>query len=1649
MDKDGNLVESPYPDAFCYFPTKEHTALKFIVHAPFLLTESRENIKADQKHNHEMIDTLANLTVSSILHLRDIGLESGKQIINDDVYLNIFPLKSSVFTKIGDRDKISFMPFYKAVHNMVVHETIVPCTYGGDYVLAEDACWARTPAISDTFNDDHIQSMTGYKDTRWIFQSQNNWNSAQQNKKDFYYYMDSVFDDIGFGIKYKYRYGFDHTIDDAFLLRSKNLPDFIRTDNIKWMLELYKYAAVNVANKKMAKTASIFLDSEGRACPLFDENGDPVLYLPSEIKTLRTIHPELLKYEDSRKLVIELGISEPSKIDQIRDGILKKYEDGTYGAEEDFNKIFRVYNALETSDQDYLVDIIKNSSFRIKAKSADGKGHGFEAPGNLYFRSREMENYFRTNGDCLFVDECLLEGKEKEKTIFLERLGLFRSPNTYERRITEVQAYKIRNDWTSRRDYKWVEQYLEGAEDCIKEIIQNDDKFRSILLWNILRSFVKETSCPTLSKYLYGEYLYRTRGEFVVDSTFESTCLKALKTKAWLFDRTGKRIAPSAATLDAVAEEYNFASPESKVLIKSLQIKDAKFNATENRLMGIGSYAEELGLSEEEAKAALWKYKEDLSRTTVEDNNKQKAGKDPDTSIIEWLQEKSSEETSQATIITPVAESEASDVYGEIEAKRTAISQNSDKTDAATNVDEEPVMEQDDFIMPTVETKKKIEKKEQELAEEIEKIRYEQNLTDRIANSKRYTYQWLMALLEKERLLTVGGEETDKKKLRAKFASVEKEENTERTIILKNPIGKVPQNIEELADVPMEFLMENGDTRKIVAEAFNIHSYSIRAKLKNAESISGINLADVREITIEFKQASFLLDELIERFKEFKYAGSFSFQQKITDNIDFIFGPPGTGKTTHLVRDIIIPKMEKGSKEKVLFITPTNKSADVVINKVMQEYGKDESYEEWLIRFGLTQDEKIDQMPIFKDKHVDFDDYEKCTLVTTIHRFWYDFCIGNDGTGTNLRDVEWDYIIIDEASMVPLAFALYPLFAASPKKFIIAGDPFQIQPVIMAEEWKNENIYTMVHLNEFKENPDTIPHRYNVELLTTQYRSIPSIGSVFSRLTYRNILKHYRKSEDRRDINFGGLSFSSLNLIRYPASRYESIYASKYLNRTSSYNVYSALLTYEFASFLNDRIAEYNEEKVSIGIISPYRAQADIIEKLCRNIKKDDKVDIQIGTIHGFQGDECDIIICVFNTPPGALTSEHMLVSNQNIINVAISRARDYLFVLTPDDDTYGFENLKIINNLIKIMKSSSGSSEVQSHAIENILFSSPSYLEDNTFSTSHQNVNVYELPERKYEIRGEEHAVDIQVHVLKDLDIYPKQEPLPSDAEINAIFEPVVASEVQVPKTDTAEENRAESSAIESRVDAEPVVDIPETIEPSVASEESDDGTELNDEKKKRIHDLIASSDGMKVKEMLKILPYNKRAVNSYLYSRNGIEYSVSEEFVWTIKGKKPEKKNSVPSVPAIKPRAAALPKEETNKPTESKKDEKPYYSNFSQQLYLVDAANKVFKDQRKFMIIENYNGGFKVRMNNSDLFELQNVPSGGYARITAKGKRLGNVSFKKEFEYSYSKTTKDFGFNVAYEDLLDVLISFSKFDKTKSVDDEEIIKRLRANIN
>ncbi|MFK7933613.1 MAG: AAA domain-containing protein [Saprospiraceae bacterium] len=165
--------------------------------------------------------------------------------------------------------------------------------------------------------------------------------------------------------------------------------------------------------------------------------------------------------------------------------------------------------------------------------------------------------------------------------------------------------------------------------------------------------------------------------------------------------------------------------------------------------------------------------------------------------------------------------------------------------------------------------------------------------------------------------------------------------------------------------------------------------------------------------------------------------------------------------------------------------------------------------------------------------------------------------------------------------------------------------------------------------------------------------------------------------------------------------------------------------------------------------ICPYKAQAMLVDKViaAQHIFKP-KVKISCGTIHSFQGDECDIIINLYNPPLNISKSPQMFLNRKNILNVAVSRAKDYLFLLIPDEQTERVENLYQINRLLHIMRYylAGVTKTWHSYDLEEQIFGQLDYIEKNTFATTHQSINVYTEPEKQFEIRTEEQAVDVQI---------------------------------------------------------------------------------------------------------------------------------------------------------------------------------------------------------------------------------------------------------------------------------------------------------------
>ncbi len=1130
----------------------------------------------------------------------------------------------------------------------------------------------------------------------------------------------------------------------------------------------------------MIKKMPVFLNQDRKATAALDANEHLILFFPDNVSGYSVVHPDILADKDVRKFLSDkIKITTPSLKDQIYMKILPLYNcKGKIDNDNHFKKFFNYYchKCMNCEDEEFIT-LIKDCEFLTYYGNDDPQPYRDKAS-SLYLPTPELIAYFEVKPDIHFIalDKYMdLVGPSKEKQLlsFLSELGIKKEIEIKTIHISRSEA--VNNNLPTpnyTRYITWEERVIVGCKENVHFIVSNRDREKSILLWQCLLSVIRteRSRGRSLSNVLNGtcNYFYR----WPQQEPFLSSDAICLKQEKWLVDLHGDFVSSHSITREQLLTDYDTNSPEAQELLTFLGIPDAEdeedqedddsnLTPSQRQKMAFADCFMDRGIDVTNLDEADWeklittchgiirqKEARQQSHTLNTTGGKSYTPQADDIELAEdsFLDDFDdfgdlAENTGNESETCRIYNKTTSDVIRDIvrRAKEYPSAELSDEDEPEDDVD------QDELMPSPVDYDRQIEKAKKNSAEGIRRIANYKRLQELALGLPKYSFGWFKALLEMESLSS-GEANSRNKEVSISFAKVEREPDTTRTLILKHPNRYIPQFMEDLADIPL--VLHLGDAEKRVAvEVASIQSYSLRVKLRSGADIEGIDLAAVNAATIDAKSPAFLLKELRKQFSALEYDDTFDMQEKLCENIEFVFGPPGTGKTTHLAKNVLLPLMKEQQSYKVLVLTPTNKAADVLVRRIMEVSGDDHSYDEWLVRFGATGDEVIEQSPIFRDKTFDIRTISKCVTITTIARFPYDFFMPQ-GARIYLNEINWDFIVIDEASMIPLANIVYPLYKKTPKKFIIAGDPFQIEPITSVDLWKNENIYTLVKLDSFVK-PSTIPHQYKVELLTTQYRSIPEVGGVFSNFAYGGILNHHRESASQRALNIGnGLNIKALNIIKYPVSKYESIYRAKRLQHSSCYQIYSALFTYEYICFISKAIAEANPGSLfKIGIIAPYRAQADLIDKLLSSENLPKEVDVQVGTIHGFQGDECDIIFAVFNTPPTISTKKDMFLNKSNIINVSISRARDYLFIIMPNDETDNIENLRLVKNVEGLIKDTHSWTEALTPDLETLMFRVNNYLENNAFSTSHQSVNVYGLPEKCYEIRTEDNAVDIQIH--------------------------------------------------------------------------------------------------------------------------------------------------------------------------------------------------------------------------------------------------------------------------------------------------------------
>ena len=1342
-DKNNNLITNETQNVFCFFPTKENFQTCYICHAPFLLTDNRQNLKPGEETNVFLIKSLAELAANAVLHLRDFGKKNKSFIINENI-LDILPtfIPSSYYP--CKYKHIWEEPIQKAFDDILEDECIY-LSRNNKYLPKCNAYLGTPKELIDLLSPTQLKELTQREESvdflKWeIIKKLNEQERVLCDDDDEY----------------------DTDYDSAQFARNIT-PQFMEHQDFKWVSKFYTFLrtaasklwkVVGDESKKSYvylpfRSAPIIKTQTGNWIAPYVNNFTPNVFLPvgKDISTeYNFIHEEYYNDKLCQKFFNELEIAYPDELDYIRQIIIKRYISDEVDIDDDIlvndlNYLLK-YFINNRNKEDDLISLLKDNILFVNGEK------NLHSPGDLYINNKYLKLLFK-NEKTLFVNDQFYSDT-------IEQFG-------YEQYLSFIKLLGVNYTAKIERDSKEfyhrnnLKSHLRSEIcDQINELLPNSD----IWAWKItdfyLKGFSNIVQTPgkyskELSIYVWNDILCKTELDCYEDIWIETKANSQRKFRTqyvsiksslyldfrnlnWVYDKRGNRVSTKDIFIEDLSSEYIL----NQNVINFLGLKRQEKSITE--LGGTEEQQESMELGRMITRIAGNMSNEEIcqlfSNAVLEkkkhvDYGESKTSQNPSTN--------SSNRSYPIEDINPFDDADE-------ESSSNLEDENAFEFDSR---DEMPKVNLENMFLNVAPSKEnsdnedkdeKIDSEEEDIQQEIEEEKAKQDRIAELRNiveiSERYSKEWFEALLELEHKGCNIVEKDSPKAININFRKVDKE--SDRIYILSDSSRGVPTWLEEVGNIEVNFSFSDREDSKIKFEVANVRDFSLRLKASNVykEKLSIIDWAKCTKASISIKNQLDLTSKLLTAFRALNLPDGYNLKENLSSNLSFIFGPPGTGKTTRLA-DNIIRLMSDKNRHKILVLAPTNTACDELARKIKEKRnGLDCS---WLARFVATSDEKLEDIVVDRESLI----YEEkqCCVISTMARLSFD---GFEGYNL-LKDIAWDLVICDEASMIHLAEIAHTIYQfQSSCPILIAGDPMQICPFGHDPEWENENIYSMIKLDRF-DNPQTEPIQFRIENLGMQYRSLPPIGELFSQYAYNGKLKHYRSMMNAPKHKFGKLLLKPINFMPFKVERFDSIFGAKKLDG-SNVHLYSVLLTVETCKYVSKQYAILNEDKFSIGIICPYAPQARLIENLI-NQSSDipDNISITVGTVHRFQGGQCNLIFAVFNPPKGITNNSH--VNNKNIVNVAISRAQDYLCILLPHCGTDGYDRLYELNQIGLIAQKDPDN--VQTYTcdeIEEIIYEKKFYIENNTFVTSHQLANVYTKPIKKYEIRIDESSVDIQL---------------------------------------------------------------------------------------------------------------------------------------------------------------------------------------------------------------------------------------------------------------------------------------------------------------
>ncbi|XP_061496210.1 RNA helicase Mov10l1 isoform X2 [Rhineura floridana] len=373
-----------------------------------------------------------------------------------------------------------------------------------------------------------------------------------------------------------------------------------------------------------------------------------------------------------------------------------------------------------------------------------------------------------------------------------------------------------------------------------------------------------------------------------------------------------------------------------------------------------------------------------------------------------------------------------------------------------------------------------------------------------------------------------------------------------------------------------------------------------------------------------------------------------------------LFGPPGTGKTVTVI-EAILQIHYTLSDSRILVCAPSNSASDLVCSRLHDSNLLNPGV---MVRVNASRRNEESLSDVIKLYSKDGEDIWQASrfriIIVTCSSAGMFYQIG-------IRLGHFTHVFVDEAGQASEPECLIPLGLISEMngQIVLSGDPMQLGPVIKSRlaSVYGLNISLLERLMcrslyQRDEGAFGVIESYNPLLITKlvkNYRSHATLLTLPSRLFYH---KELEVCADSSVVNcllgWEMLPRKGFPLIFHGMRGTETRegYNPSWFNPTEAVQVmrYCCLL----AKSINHTVSQ-----MDIGVITPYQKQVEKIRILLRNV---DLMDIKVGSVEEFQGQE--FLVIIISTVRSNETSfgdeKHSLgfLTNSKRFNVAITRPK-------------------------------------------------------------------------------------------------------------------------------------------------------------------------------------------------------------------------------------------------------------------------------------------------------------------------------------------------------------------------------------------------------